>query len=62
MQQKANSIILESTLNQSNISNDFVINVKFPTNSIQTFSGNYEECIASKNCFTSLIESKKKSY
>lgn len=59
MQQRANSTLLETTLNQSHILNDSMSNVKFPAKSIPTFSGNYEEFVSFKNRFTSMIESKK---
>lgn len=59
MQQRADSTQLEATLNQSNIFNDSISNVKFPAKSIPTFSGNYEEFVSFKNRFTSMIESKK---
>lgn len=59
MQQRANSTQLEATLNQSNIFNDSISNVKFPAKSIPTFSGNYEDFVSFKNRFTSMIETKK---
>ena len=59
MQQQANSTQLEATLNQSNIFNDSISNVKFPAKSIPTFSGNYEEFVSFKNRFTSMIDTKR---
>lgn len=58
-EQKTNSTQLEFTLNQSNLSNDSRSNVNFPSKSIPTFSGNYEDFVSFENRFKSMIDSKK---
>lgn len=59
VEQRAHSTQIEASLNQSNLLNDSISNTKFPTKTIPTFSGNYEEFVSFKNRFKSMIDSKK---
>lgn len=59
IKQKAHSTQLESTLNQTNLLNESISKVKFPSKSLPTFSGKYEDFVSFKNRFQSMVESQK---